>query len=155
MDSESDRSAIWQHSWHVSGTRQVCAEIVTQVCEALESHAHAEAVVFAVRLALEEALTNAIRHGHQGDESMQLGVDAAIDAQGIDLVVCDEGRGFDPACVPDPTKDENLMIASGRGIALMRAFMSQVHIEPPGNRIVMRYDLQSPPPRVNGIDPTS
>ena len=150
MGSESNRSMKWQRSWHVSGTHQACGNIVAEVCQAIESHGHAEVVVFAVRLALEEALANAIRHGHQGDESMQLGVEAAVDAECIDLIVCDEGRGFDPHCVPDPTRDENLMIASGRGLALMRAFMSDVHIDPPGNRIVMRYDIHSPPPQAEG-----
>jgi serine/threonine-protein kinase RsbW len=92
-----------------------------------------------VRLALEEALVNAIRHGHGGDASLEIKVEAQVDSSGIMLSVEDVGPGFDPDAVPDPTAAENLTIASGRGLALMRAFMTEVEVMPPGNRIVMRY----------------
>jgi serine/threonine-protein kinase RsbW len=144
MADSGNNKILWQREWHVSGTRSACEEIVESICKAIEESGQPDAAVFAVRLALEEALTNAVRHGHQGDESRRLGVDATLDTIGICIAVCDEGSGFDPGCVPDPTREENLMIASGRGLALMRAFMTEVHIEPPGNRIVMRYDLQQP-----------
>jgi serine/threonine-protein kinase RsbW len=62
-----------------------------------------------------------------------------VDSSEINVAVEDMGPGFDPDAVPDPTADENLMIASGRGLTLMRAFMTEVEIVPPGNRIVMRY----------------
>ncbi len=97
------------------------------------------AVVFAVRLATEEALANAIRHGHGGDQSLELRVEAEVSPHAVTLTVEDMGPGFDPSSVPDPTADENLTIASGRGLALIRAFMTEVEVAPPGNRIVMRW----------------
>jgi serine/threonine-protein kinase RsbW len=51
----------------------------------------------------------------------------------------DEGEGFDPTAVPDPTASENLDIPSGRGLMLIRSFMADVTVHPPGNRITMRY----------------
>jgi len=99
-----------------------------------------EAAAFAVRLALEEALTNALRHGHGGDPSLPIELECRIGPDRIHIVVNDQGPGFEPEAVPDPTADENLTIASGRGLALMRAFMTEVVVTPPGNRISMRLD---------------
>ncbi len=51
----------------------------------------------------------------------------------------DDGPGFDPTTVPDPTHDENIEIPSGRGIMLIKAYMSEVAYLPPGNRLSMTY----------------
>jgi len=51
----------------------------------------------------------------------------------------DVGEGFDPDSVPDPTEQENLEIPSGRGIVLMKSFMSHIEYEPPGNRVRMTF----------------
>ncbi len=114
--------------------------IVQAVHEHLLKTQWDEAAAFAVRLALEEALTNALRHGHGGDTSLPIDLECKISADAIHLVVTDQGPGFEPDTVPDPTADENLTIASGRGLALMRAFMSEVVVTPPGNCISMRLD---------------
>ena len=55
------------------------------------------------------------------------------------IAVEDEGCGFDPGAVPDPTEEANLEIPSGRGIMLMRAYMTEVEIMSPGNRIEMTF----------------
>ena len=55
----------------------------------------------------------------------------------------DEGTGYDPSTVPDPTADENLTIASGRGLALMKAFMSEVTVVAPGNRVELSYHKEN------------
>ncbi|MDP6890741.1 MAG: ATP-binding protein [Phycisphaerales bacterium] len=133
----------WSRHWRIPGERDACQPIIEQTQRAVEEAGLGETVAFAVRLALEEALANAIRHGHGGDPSLEIEVAAAIDGQGITVSVEDVGPGFDPDAVPDPTAEENLTIASGRGLALMRAFMTEVEIMPPGNRIVMRYVVPS------------
>jgi serine/threonine-protein kinase RsbW len=51
----------------------------------------------------------------------------------------DEGPGFDPATIPDPTEDENLEIPSGRGVMLIKAYMTEVEYVPPGNLLRMTY----------------
>lgn len=103
----------------------------------LEAKAWDEASVFAVRLSLEEALANAFRHGNQGDPTKHVRVHYSIDSERIALAVEDEGDGFDHRAVPDPTDDANLEIPSGRGIMLIRAYMSSVGFVPPGNRLEM------------------
>lgn len=98
-----------------------------------------EASTFAVRLALEEAVANAFRHGNAEDPSKTVTVRYEVSSHEIRLSVEDEGPGFDPGSVPDPTEDANLEIPSGRGIMLMRAYMTSVEIVAPGNRIDMIF----------------
>ncbi len=129
----------WKQSWHIPGEREACIPIIKQTQQAIEDAGLGETVAFAVRLSLEEALANAVRHGHAGDTSLHIRVEASVEPHQVVLMVADEGPGFDPEAVPDPTADENLTIASGRGLALMRAFMTEVEVLPPGNSISMRY----------------
>ena len=99
---------------------------------------YSEGSIFAIKLALEEALNNAIRHGNRCDCSKKVTVKVELDEQQMCISVADEGKGFDPAAVPDPTADENLEKPSGRGIMLMRAFMDDVHYSNSGKEICMR-----------------
>ncbi len=129
----------WSRSWRTCGTRTDCNEVIEAVQAALQDAGFGETAAFAVRLSLEEALANAVRHGHVGDEQRPIDVSAEIGGGVVRLEVADEGPGFDPDAVPDPTAEENLTIASGRGLSLMRAFMTEVEVVPPGNRIIMIY----------------
>ena len=86
-----------------------------------------EEQLFKVKLALEEALTNAIRHGNGLKASRNVTVHIALDPTQIQLEVSDEGNGFNPKTVPDPTQSgyaENM--PGGRGIFLMRKMMDSV-----------------------------
>ena len=92
-------------------------------------------VTFAIKLALEEALTNAVKHGNSNDASKQLVVRYTVRPERTVIMVRDEGHGFTPARVPDPTRDENLEHPSGRGIMLMHAYMTRVHFNDAGNEV--------------------
>lgn len=94
-------------------------------------------VTFAIKLALEEALTNAVKHGNNNDASKQLMVCYSVTPERTVIMVRDEGRGFKPHRVPDPTSDENLERPSGRGIMLMHAYMTRVHFNRAGNEVWM------------------
>lgn len=94
-------------------------------------------VTFAIKLALEEALTNAIKHGNRNDVSKRLVVRYAINPRQAVIMVRDEGHGFRPVTVPDPTADENLERPNGRGIMLMHAYMTRVHFNKAGNEVWM------------------
>ena len=111
----------------------------TVVLEAAEAAGYDQTCCFAVRLALEEALSNAFHHGNRDDPAKAVTVQCRIDAQSIEFVIEDEGEGFDPGAVPDPTAEENLEIPAGRGLILMRAYMSEVTFDPPGNRVRMTF----------------
>ena len=107
---------------------------------AIEQQGYDRASQFAVRMALEEALSNAFKHGNKSDKRKTVRLEFQVDEQNVTIDVEDQGEGFDPECVPDPTDQENVDIPCGRGLKLMRAFMTDVHIFPPGNRVRMRYE---------------
>ena len=81
---------------------------------------------FAVKLALEQSIVNAVKHGNQFDPKRSVTIQYAITPDCVRISVKDEGAGFDPQKVPDPTAVENLTKPSGRGIMLMRAYMDEV-----------------------------
>jgi serine/threonine-protein kinase RsbW len=106
---------------------------------ALERAGYDASSVFAVRLALEEAFNNAMQHGNHGQDDAKVTITCRATPDEVIIDVMDEGDGFDPDRVPDPTADENLDIPCGRGIMLIRAYMTEVEFVPPGNRIRMVY----------------
>jgi serine/threonine-protein kinase RsbW len=93
--------------------------------------------VFGIRLALEEAIVNAIKHGNQMDPRKRVHVRYRIHADRFDVIVTDEGPGYNPADIPDPLAAENLERPSGRGLFLMRHYMSEIIVHPPGNRLTL------------------
>ena len=101
--------------------------------------------LFSVRLALEEALANAIKHGNQMDPNKSVHISCHIDEHRIRLVVEDEGQGFQLNDVPDPTTEENLDKPSGRGIMLIRSFMSLVEYNETGNRLILEKNREIAP----------
>ncbi|HLN33335.1 MAG TPA: response regulator [Gemmataceae bacterium] len=115
-----------------------------------------------VAVALREALINAIHHGNlevpsrlreQDDKLYYRQVDARRQQEPYQdrrvhvlareshreavYVIRDEGPGFDPTSLPDPTDPSNLERVSGRGLLLIRTFMDEVHHNKAGNEITM------------------
>ncbi len=93
--------------------------------------------VFSIRLALEEALVNAIKHGNQLDRAKKVHVAYRFLADRFEVHITDEGPGFDPSDVPDPTAVENLERPCGRGLMLMRHYMNEVAYSKRGNTVSM------------------
>lgn len=100
---------------------------------------HGRSAAFALRLALEEAVRNAFVHGCSGRADLPIDVAWSVTPDLVTITVEDPGPGFDPGAVPDPTSDENLEAPSGRGLLLMRAYMTGVEYNNRGNRVTMRY----------------
>ncbi len=99
-----------------------------------------EAAAFAVRLAFEEGISNAFRHGHRELPSgTPVLVRLQIDEHEAVIEIEDAGPGFDPSAVPDPTLPENLEKPGGRGLMLMQAYMSEVSYNDRGNRVRMVF----------------
>jgi serine/threonine-protein kinase RsbW len=89
-----------------------------------------------LQLALEEGLANAVKHGNQLNPAKQVKVECQLlDDCMIRVTIEDEGAGFNPEEVPDPTDFANLDKPSGRGIVLMRAFMDEVLYNDRGNQL--------------------
>jgi serine/threonine-protein kinase RsbW len=93
--------------------------------------------IFSIRLALEEALVNAIKHGNQMDRSKTVRIRYRLLPDRFEVQITDEGPGFDPTDVPDPTAVENLERPCGRGLMLMRHYMTQVDYNERGNSVSM------------------
>ena len=104
---------------------------------AIAEHDYSEVASFAVRLAVEEAIVNAIKHGNRLDPRKTVAIDMDVDASRVEIIVTDQGPGFDVASVPDPTAQENLEKPSGRGIMLMRFFMDEIRFNARGNQVTM------------------
>jgi len=91
--------------------------------------------IFSIKLALEEALVNAIKHGNQMDRSKNVHISYRVLTDRFEIHIRDEGVGFDPNDVPDPTAVENLERPCGRGLMLMRHYMSEVAYNETGNAV--------------------
>jgi len=112
-------------------------QVQKQILEDVQRHGFAGQTFFAINLALEEALTNAIKHGNRLDPRKKVRIEAKVTAKQAQITVEDEGEGFDRGGVPDPTAVENLEKCSGRGILLIEAYMSRVTWDRGGRRVKM------------------
>jgi serine/threonine-protein kinase RsbW len=111
--------------------------LIKELMEAWEQAGLDESTVFALRLALDEALDNAIKHGNSGNKDLPVEVTCRISPDSIELSVKDSGQGFDYDCVDDPTLKENIPKPNGRGIFLMRNFMDRVEFLENGKLLKM------------------
>ncbi len=96
-----------------------------------------------LRVGLTEALANAMLYGNNRDPRKRVRVEAKIEPDRIAIRVTDEGRGFDPGVVDDPTTPANLQKAGGRGIFLIRKLMDRVEFNDRGNSVLMVLDSRS------------
>ncbi len=117
-----------------------------QVMDVVEQAGFNESALFAIRLALDEALNNAISHGNQRDPSKKVTIRYTITDDAISIRVTDEGTGFNPADVPDPRLPENITRPHGRGIMLMRAYMTEVDYDDNGKTVVLLKQRNCPLP---------
>jgi anti-sigma regulatory factor (Ser/Thr protein kinase) len=123
---------------HVPSDVDRVGEAVDLVARQVETHfADPRAVRFNLRVALGEALANAILYGTRSDPSKQVGVRVRFGRSSIEMEVNDDGEGFDPAIVPDPTTPEHINASGGRGIFLIKNLVAEVHFNAKGNTICM------------------
>ena len=86
-------------------------------------HNYGTETVFAIRIALEEAIVNAIKHGNRLDPAKKVFVEARVTPKRAEIIIEDQGEGFERHHVPDPTAEENLYKCSGRGVLLIESYM--------------------------------
>lgn len=108
-----------------------------EILKAVESRGFGRNAIFAIRLALDEALTNAVRHGNEGDPAKSVTADYRVSDEELRVTICDQGPGFAPGNLPDCTAAENLDRPCGRGVLLMRAYMTQVTFNESGNCVTL------------------
>ena len=113
------------------------ASVTEQVTAAMIGKCYPQRDVFAVRLGLEEALVNAFKHGHQGVTNKEVRVRYKVTDEEVVVEVEDQGPGFNPTSVPDPTAEENLGRTGGRGLLLMRHYLTGVRYHGRGNCVTL------------------
>ena len=109
--------------------------IQLRIVDLLEEHSYPSHDVMGVRLALEEVLMNAIKHGNKKDPAKVVRIQYAVTKEKVWVEVEDQGDGFRPEEVPDPTLPENLERPGGRGVFLIQRFMSAVEYSARGNQV--------------------
>ena len=90
-----------------------------------------------LRVGLSEALANAMLYGNGPDSSKRVKVEIAIQLSTITARVTDQGQGFNPYHIPDPTCPANILKAEGRGIFLMRKLLDEVYFNDRGNSVTL------------------
>jgi serine/threonine-protein kinase RsbW len=134
----SEPSAQARYSVHNCPTE--IERLQSDLVELANRFIYPKASVFALRLALQEAVSNAFRHGHRAlANDVPVVVEFAVDSNRFRIRVEDAGPGFDPASVPDPTLEANLNVASGRGLFIIKAYMESVTYSDRGNQVEMIY----------------
>jgi serine/threonine-protein kinase RsbW len=99
--------------------------------------------VFGVHLAVDEALVNAMLHGNALDAAKHVRFCCWLSPEKVRVEITDEGPGFDPDSLPDPTDCEHVGRPGGRGVLLMRAFMSHVEFRDHGNHVVLEKERKA------------
>ena len=134
MDADPDNEATFKVRVIPSDPAKT-ATPKQEILEDLEQRGFCGDEVFAVKLALEEALSNAIKHGNRNDPAKTITVRYAVDSNKAVVIVGDQGGGFDADKVPDPTQPHRLPVPNGRGIMLMRAYMDEVVFRDNGREV--------------------
>ena len=121
----------------IAATLEAAKAPEVEILGAVRACGFPEESAFGIKLALEEALINAVKHGCRHDSDKSIAVRYDINSERAIIVVRDCGCGFDPELVPDPTEPTRLTLPSGRGIMLMRAYMDVVEYRDNGREVYL------------------
>ena len=136
----SKTSWDWSADLGIPSNYAAGKSVIDQLLAALRRAQWNEHEIFGVHLAVEEAVVNAIRHGNRLDENKFVRVNFRLTTERLRVEIADEGNGFDPHKLPDPTDSENLECPCGRGVLLMRNYMNRVEFNDRGNHVIMEKD---------------
>jgi len=137
QSSMNDQTWIWTCDEEIPSKVEAGRDVLQTMLGQLEAAGWSDRDLFGVHLSVEEALVNAIRHGNQLHPEKVVRFECRLSPDLLWVQISDEGDGFDPADVPDPTDPEQLEAPSGRGIMLMRNFMTRVDFTNGGTTVIM------------------
>ena len=116
--------------------------------EATVAFGLSEDMAYWMELTISESIINAIRHGNQFDPTKNARLVISFDGESVEVIVEDQGKGFNLDDLADPTRAENLLKPCGRGILIIRSFMDEVYLsdkEGGGTRLRMLKRLPDLP----------
>ena len=119
---------------------QHAVDYVMQRCRTCETYQKRLRLNF--RVGLTEALTNAMLYGNAHDQSKSVRVEVTFENGRLEARITDQGRGFDPSTIPDPTEPENILKSGGRGVFLMRQLLDEVRYNDQGNQVTLVLRLE-------------
>jgi serine/threonine-protein kinase RsbW len=112
-------------------------DVQERILQDIDRCGYSEEASFAIRIALEEAMVNAIKHGNRLDPAKKVKVESRVTPKRAEIIIEDEGPGFERSSIPDPTHDDNLHKPSGRGILLIETYMDAVQWSHGGRKLRM------------------
>ena len=86
-----------------------------------------------------EAVNNAIIHGNKEDAEKIVDIEIRLNNKELVIIVEDEGNGFIPDIIPDPTEPEHIEAINGRGIYLMTKLADNIKFNQRGNKVTMKF----------------
>ena len=107
------------------------------ILSGMDSLGYPDESIRKMKIILTELFANAIYHGNKGDHSKKVTVGHIINKKKILVSIMDEGDGFDPKIIPDPTLPENLIKDCGRGLYIVHSYVDKVEFSGKGNRITV------------------
>ena len=132
---------IAQFDVWIPNDTEAAREVQERIVGLLEQNAWPMRDCFGVRLSLEEAMVNAIKHGNRMERDKKVRIVCELTEDEITVVIEDQGSGFKLEEVPDPTDEDNLDKPGGRGIMLIRSFMNRFAYNDKGNCLTMSKKL--------------
>ena len=127
----------WTSQHTIPSDTAVGSDLVHSLLAAMMEREWPSVELFHVQLAYEEAIVNAIVHGNRSADDKTVEVEMACDGDSVWIQITDQGRGFDPSAVPDPTQGDLLEAPGGRGVLLITEVMSEVTYNERGNRVTL------------------
>jgi serine/threonine-protein kinase RsbW len=134
----------WQREFVIPSQSGAGRRVQQEILDQLKRQHWGPRDVFCVHLALEEAVANAIKHGNRYDPGKSVRIRCLLWPDRVWIEIADEGPGFRLCDVPDPTCPDRVDAPTGRGLMLMRSFMSRVCFNDLGNQVVMEKHRTEP-----------
>lgn len=127
----------WSSELRIPSVTSATSQAIDPLLAHLQTEGWTDHDIFGVHLAVEEALVNAIKHGNRECEAKLVRIQYRSKRDCVQIEITDEGEGFEPQNVSDPTSPEHLEEPNGRGLLLMRSFMTRVEFNAVGNQVLL------------------
>jgi serine/threonine-protein kinase RsbW len=121
----------------VESKSSAAEKVIGQILSKMKAQKFADDDIFALHLGLEEAFINAVKHGNKFDPAKKITITYTIRPEKAEICLADEGDGFAPGNIPDPTLGDNIYKIGGRGLFLIRSYMDEINFNEKGNCICM------------------